>query len=287
MDFVLLTDNSQDAVLRVRPDMDIFLLDRPTFDGALARGVIQVQHLGARPLPTGATQPMRQVIYIPDAAEGQRLFTSTGTSLNAVHNNVMVAIDKVHRVPDSTHVPVQVRPGTGHIAGGYEHGDYQGQQQIPIVIRVAAESRHPHVTVAHELAHYLDEQVFGGRRGFGSQLGNDPATNRAVDAMRQTRLIRDVAAFRQALPANSPLRIAGMPAREYIDGYYLTPPELFARGYVQYVTMRSRSRFLEAEARDIEAEDRRLPHPARERWAPADFAPVASAYDALFARYRR
>ena len=117
--------------------------------------------------------------------------------------------------------------------GEYVFSERTGQ---PLRMAVSALSPWPELTLLHEVAHWIDQQIFGGRDGFGSATGRWPAMARLVSQGETSkelgRMIRSekstVGGQRDLYP--SAIGLLKIQAR---------PEEIFARAYVEWACQES------------------------------------------------
>lgn len=195
-------------------------------------------------------------------------------------------------------LPVVSRDEPDGLDGEYRYS-LLGGLTTPTYMRVATVPANPDFTVAHEFGHYLDQQIFGKRRNFGSRqaLDLDGYRDGADHPLRGVMTaISDSKAMRRMLEladSNDPVYLpdpeSGLPyATTYQDDtihkatlYYLEPDEAFARAYSQYVAHKSGSQPMLAIVAK-RALDAQALHP--QQWTEEDFAPIAAAFDDLFAK---
>jgi len=97
---------------------------------------------------------------------------------------------------------------------------------------VSEKSPWPELTLLHEVGHWFDQQVFGGRDGFGSATGKWPAMARlaekgetAKELRRMIRSERSVVGGRRDL----------LPGTVGLLKIMARPEEIFARGYAEWI----------------------------------------------------
>lgn len=136
-------------------------------------------------------------------------------------------------------------------------------------------------TIAHEIGHFLDYNLFGsGLTGASARWkkDHDDEKGRVVaDLMQTLDASPEIQAIREALRTGGreDFGISRYTTRGYLR-YLLDPEEIFARAYSQYVASKSGDpRWLEA----IE-EDRKGVRPRQ--WAPETFGAIQKAFDRLF-----
>lgn len=237
----------------------------PTPDAPDADAVVEANR--ARVLTTGD-----YVTKKPTAKSG--LLDGTDEGLRSM--------DAVHRQPDGMpKVPIHTSRATSY-AGQYEWG---GGRVDAIRLSINSLDQTP-LTMAHEWGHYLDRRGFGVddiARSFGStaRYRSSAAGVKGLtgpeaeawakwwDAVNGSRAIQGIKALR-----------AGA-----LRSYYLTPTEMFARSYSQWIAVRSGSAAMRANVRArIEWKGPGLANDFYRlgQWEDDDFEPIAEALDAIF-----
>lgn len=182
------------------------------------------------------------------------------------------AVGQVHTVPkDLFRVPVKV---TGSLGGA--NGMYWLDRPE---INVSKWAVGPAGTVAHEYGHFLDHNLFGsGKSGFAglATLKRSPELKGLMNAMYRSAAAKQIAGRHKEFVARGHER--GVLCAEYL----LSPPELFARGYAQWVGLRTGG----AVRHDTHAFGegwRNGSTKLHAQWDDKDFEPIAREFDSLFA----
>lgn len=217
----------------------------------------------------------------------------------------LAAIDQVHRMPNyigdllrTTMTPGQLpirRNQNARRSGGYWQRRGNGAKKIevdPLENLPGVEARdplHPQLTTAHEIGHFLDNVVFGGPTTGRRATSQPGLANVDVNVGEQFgAVIRAMEESRdyQRLQAQNltDFAIEGESGRYGYSGpaiYRVRQPlELFARGYAQWITLRSRNATMRTQVDERNAwADRGAP---RMQWQWDDFEPIAGTYDRLF-----
>ncbi len=106
----------------------------------------------------------------------------------------------------------------------------------------------------------------------------------AIDASPYAARLRDMMSNPSKYTVNAPdpvredRTVEVVPNRAYLD-YLLSPEELFARAYAQYIASRSEDPEM-LEELDRRREEHEGGYP--QQWPDAEFAPIAGAFDAMF-----
>lgn len=225
----------------------------------------------AVPLPAGGSPaqaaPSPDPVLLPPAATfDDRL---GGSAAAADVRAGLAAAAAVHHLPEpSRDVPLELDPDLPPgVGGGYNTAD--------VSISLNPDARFLGFTLVHELGHYIDHMLIG-EPGVPASYPGTPELDDWRDAVVQTwaadglaRIAADPAF--DVLPGPEP----GSTFRQYVREYLLTPHELFARSYSQYIAEKSGDRDLLAALADAQT----LPYP--EQWDDDDFAPIRAAFDRL------
>lgn len=199
------------------------------------------------------------------------LFTGRTSSEAQV---AMAAIAKVHHVPTSLPV-LNIRPShsidsNGRYFAGNAHTSEMG-------VRTGLNDTQS--TVAHEYGHFLDHHLFGtGHEGVGAMgtYRRNPEMKGLMTAIYNSASVRSLVDRHKANRADHDAR------QEHVSKYLLMPPELLARAYAQWISVRSGSRAMQSEiSRDREAWGN---HGYRAQWQDREFEPIAREFDAMFKR---
>lgn len=220
------------------------------------------------------------------------------------------AIDRVHRMPDYMPDLLQRTAKPGQLPfersmsrirlGGYWQLNGDGAKKIGIDLEGTGyaegqDSGHPQVTTVHEVGHFLDNVLFGdpqsgGRAsiGRGARVGPPGVLAEAVDQQFEDVIatMRESVDYQGLASQNLALfTVEGMPGQhfEYPPRAAMRvrqPVEMFARGYAQWIALRSGNSTMRAQIDSRnELADRGGP---RLQWQWDNFEPIAGAYDRLF-----
>ncbi len=191
----------------------------------------------------------------------------------------IAAIDSVHGDGNLPTIPIN----TAAMAVG-RGGQIAVRNGVPVYINVAENGFGPELALIHEIGHDLD---YGALRGLP---GSDALMAPVQAALRNSAAAQELArlATVESVPATG-LDLAGvtrsfnLPIDQAHIAYISSNDELWARAYAQYIAIRSGDTTLMDQLNL-----RRGPGPLSfrypEQWTDADFAPIASAIDALFQR---
>jgi hypothetical protein len=215
-----------------------------------------------RPRPTGL--PISRFLDLPESPISDRLRAG------------VAAIEAVHGVDELPSVPVRIIQ-THEYPEWQAPGTYLHRRDgTPEAILVRAYAQHPALTLVHEVGHLLDHQWIGNRGIFASEQDEGPPG--WLEAVAQTatiqRLTLEYARLQQSFPP--PLAEEAAPAVAHVRKL-LREKELWARTYAQFVTVRSRNRWLRTELESVRSQTM-LHFP--QQWPENEFNVVAQVLDA-------
>lgn len=203
-------------------------------------------------------------------------------------------IEKVHGDGDLPDVPLtQSTSGKFHgqlATTVYMTGD------VAYEIKVSTKGDHTELTVAHEIGHLLDKATIDTGaslgRGFASTKSTMPeikALNEAFDNSTAIKTLTDAynnpTKYQEVVtvPYTNPYTNVTTeythtlkPDKNHLN-YLLSRPEIFARGYSQYIANRSGSATMQEQVGLV----RQNKLYGNELWSDEDFAPIATAFDNL------
>lgn len=213
---------------------------------------------GAKTAPSAARGPSGTPVSAALAGP------SSGKTAKALARTLR-AIDSVHGDGALPSIPVE-RSQSKKYLGAYM---YSARGDDARSIRLASDL-HPHMTLAHEIGHFIDHKGLPGA-GFSTQTGRSE-----LDAWRSA--VQSSKAFDE-LTERYIDAVAGEPGAPSVRfmKYAMGEDELFARSYAQYVAVRSGDPEMLAELAAS-----RTGKWAALQWDDEDFAPVAEAFDDLF-----
>lgn len=253
----------------------------------------------------GDSRPFTDLARVPDTPKWEKV------------RNGFEAIDAVHNIPDLTNRILRPTPDLQlpivESRGGRYFGQYvaMGSKAVSLRFNLGVNDVHAEMTAAHEVGHALDHLVFGAGRMYASSIVGavDTEFSRGrVDAILvqtspgdNSEALDRLENFHGVLQAltNSP---SGQALRSYPTGwrtvetptgetvsvgsdrkfirYAAAPIEMFARGYSQYIAVRSGNPAMRSQLDVAQASSRRGDVPLQ--WQDDEFEPVASAFDKLF-----
>lgn len=192
------------------------------------------------------------------------------------------AIDNVHGDGELPLIPIEKS------SGQLTTGEFHARIGRAVKIRVSDKSDTPMMTAAHEMGHFLDHSgdkaalyKLSGTRKFINQPDKfRKAATKVWNNIAGSEAIKDLHAtvtkpfVELAMPDGNLVRLR--PDGRYIS-YLLSPVEIWARAYAQYIAVRSGNRSMLAELKRIQGIGG-----YKTQWSDEDFAPIADAIDELF-----
>ena len=178
-------------------------------------------------------------------------------------NLALGAIDKVHDDGALTSVPLYdtTQPYYGCLQPKATPDGLVAQ-----FLKVRATGPWPALTAIHETGHLLDLMAIGAPGDFAT-VNLDAGMAEVLAAANRTACVQ---ALRAQLANTSSFHVAGQLT------YLLTPWEIWARAYAQFIAERSGNAVLQEQlAAALESDKLR-------QWTSKDFAPIAKAIEAMF-----
>ena len=216
-------------------------------------------------IAASAPQPAK-----PESSGVQAILVSSAIAIET-HNPVcassigraLAAIDEVHHDGVLPRVPVR---DTNVEAFGYLQTRLGPQGLTVDHLAIHRSGPWPDFTMVHETGHLLDLEGIGAKGAFATK-SSAPVIQDVLKAARNTNAIRGLEQMHSV--ANSPRQ------KEYL-GYLLTPQEIWARAYAQFVAERSSNLTLKAQLQSaLAAEEGR-------QWTKEEFAPIDAAIEKMF-----
>lgn len=248
-------------------------------------------------LPGGAQALKKQAKQPPPPVAPVRTFKPNGTPVSGAltgpkkgiirnaMDETLAAIDGVHG--DGSLPTIPVKPTSGEYRMGAYRREFSATGKARSVdIGVSTKGERKELTLAHEIGHFLDyEQIGIARQVTGVIYGTpiEPEVANVVQALRSSRAaqrIGDLMAGRDQLRyANDATKTYGADFK-YCQ-YLRSDIELWARGYAQYIAVRSKNpSMLESVKKAVDGAASGAAYPSQ--WEDDDFAPIAKAIDELF-----
>lgn len=200
--------------------------------------------------------------------------------------NTVEAIDSVHSDGDLSQIPVRVSKGTKDL-GMYAHYGNGGPKEI--TLNRGGDT--PHLTMAHEVGHFLDHQGIGQKNKFISDSGHQmsPAIRTKVDALHKSFNDSQAVKNLRGLPGKKvevhdtflKRKVTYQADNRYIN-YLTNPKEVFARAYSQYIATKSKHPGILADLNKVRRQNKKGKIHYTEQWDDKDFEPISKAFDDLF-----
>lgn len=208
----------------------------------------------------------------PKGTPVSKALTVGGGRAKAAIEEAIQEIDKVHGDGALPAIPIRQVGGGGNTLGKYR---YRRDNQ-PIAIHLASLGRHPAMTTAHEIGHFLDHKAIGGGNGFETLNRSSELLAEWRQAVERSKALEGLNKIRWASSIEvEPGRRTGVD-RGFVR-YLLKPEEIFARSYAQYIATRSQNPRMLSELREAQ---KTAPW-YNVQWADDDFEPIAKAFDRL------
>lgn len=245
-------------------------------------GVVRGEELPAEgeaptePRYTPGGKPVGGALKIPKSGKYRPMYQQT-----------LDAIDSVHGDGDLPEIPVKTKSKMSSRNGSYRfYTRYSNQANVAESIEINGKMAQVESVLAHEIGHFLDHQTIDGK-GFSSTraaFGDPSSLTGWWDAVKNSQAyhtLRD----KKTNPQNHTRTIAISPERTYtvrpdakFMSYLLSPEELWARSYTQYIAEKSGNPIL----LDQMDKDRQSKIHSDQQWAPEDFEPIKQAIDKVF-----
>jgi SPP1 gp7 family putative phage head morphogenesis protein len=197
--------------------------------------------------------------------------TTDNKALSTVLTRTMKAIDSVHG--DGVLSAIPLKPTRAKAFGFYRSTFYNA---VDIGVRLTGD--HQHLTLAHEVGHWLDHIGLGQGVSWGTSSIASAEMKAVQAAMAQSKVIKGI---NEVLNTGIVKDTAGndvrlpLRLRKYYT-YLANPKEQWARAYSQYVAVRSGDEALLKDLKTVRSSG--IPT----QWTAKDFAPIAKAIDLLF-----
>jgi hypothetical protein len=189
--------------------------------------------------------------------------------------DLLSIIDRIHGDGELPVIPIG---GTGtRSAGGFLASTRDGR---PLRIEIGLNGLHPHLTLVHELGHFLDYEALGRPHEFVSTAGHIASLMRAIERSETIRKLTGRIGRKYAMIPDVHERLRREPVQQGAVNRLLLPEERFARAYAQYIAARSGNPVAQAQL-DRKRMNRLTQGIYYEQWDDDDFAPIAREFDAL------
>lgn len=196
----------------------------------------------------------------------------------------LAVIDSVHGDGALPEIPINVN-GSKAYFGFYKY--YPGGSAKDIA--VSRNSTHPMITTAHEVGHFLDHKggfsnapnLYGDFASRGR--GKSPEMDSLLGAIGKSKAYSSLDSLKGKEVEIEYTNFKGDKAKAKVKldnkhiAYLQRPAEAFARGYSQYIAVKSQHPGMLSELNEIRSKNHYT-----DQWADDDFAPIGKAFDALF-----
>lgn len=218
------------------------------------------------------TAPQGPPVGIPAPSAGapvsDSLQVGRGTADKAI-GKAIKAIDKVHGDGNLRQIPLQQEDVQG-INGAYYSIRNQNRAGIPKKITIGPSGDTVELTTAHEIGHFIDDQILNVALGRDSHKLLSPEIEAWYDAINNSNAVKVM----QENIRSGKMIFAG---REYAADikyltYATTPEELWARSYAQYIAFESGDENMKHQVRKVVGG-----YYGERQWADDDFVPIREA----------
>lgn len=202
--------------------------------------------------------------------------TNTAKSLTRIMKRTTEAIDSVHGDGILKPIPLDAK-APRNAYGALSRNRFTNKA---VKISVKARGHHPHMTLAHEMGHWLDLSAIGPKDNvFGTELEVMRPVLKLIKESKATRQIQTVLDSGKILDKEGIEHMLHPDFYGHIE-YLLSDKELWARAYAQYIALKSGDITMRAELKAmLELTDHKILH---KQWLDDDFLPIAKGIDELF-----
>ena len=174
-------------------------------------------------------------VEVPErsAPASARLLGVEKHPLAADLNATLTVLDSIHDDGLLGMVPLLANRATKNV-GEYVYDERTGK---PLRMVVSEKSPWPELTLLHEIGHWFDQQVFGGRNGFGTATGKWETMTRLVEKGETARELRRMIRSERSVSGG---RRDLLPVTIEQIKTMARPEEIFARGYTEWICRQSR-----------------------------------------------
>ncbi len=207
--------------------------------------------------------PVSRSLKIPRRGAAHQVFSA-----------VLQAIDDTHDDGRLSAIPVKVNRSKRAL-GQYQ---YRIDSGAAVKINVSSLGNQQHMTLAHEVGHFLDHHGIGRSGVFASSAGLLDDFLKAVKGSKAYQSILERIDNPKITVTETFFYLAD---RRYIK-YLLDETELWARAYAQYIAVRSKNPLMLKELQQELASIRESPGKIFTQWEEKDFEPIAKEIDEIF-----
>lgn len=219
-----------------------------------------------QPRPTGGASVPASQPPSPSNAETKPVSAALDVKATGpLKQSIITAIKAIDKVHDDGVLPsIPVTASRKKTSLGVFTSTRQGGQIVAKSIEVKGSGKWPALTAAHEAGHFLDLEGIGAKGSFATDKTGP--IQKVIETARSSDAIKGI----QKLQADSKGR-----TRRYYN-YLLSPEEIWARAYAQFIAEESGDAIL---GKDLEAARSAQEH---RQWKTADFKPIATEIRNMF-----
>ena len=192
------------------------------------------------------------------------IIPKSGRAYNA-SKITLAEIDKIHSIKNLPVIPIKDSVSV-KFQGQYS---FYANRNRPIDIKLSKVSVNPEMTLAHEIGHFIDNQVIPKTSGSYSSVGST--------IMEEWRLA--------ITNSSATMNLKSMVGNRAFDQkkirYYLSTEEQWARSYAQWVGQKSGNITMMNQTKAITEHERNEMYRSSQ-WVDDDFVPIGEAIDSIF-----
>jgi SPP1 gp7 family putative phage head morphogenesis protein len=192
------------------------------------------------------------------------IIPKSGRAYNA-SKITLAEIDKIHSIENLPVIPIKDSVSV-KFQGQYS---FYANRNRPIDIKLSKVSVNPEMTLAHEIGHFIDNQVIPKTSGSYSSVGST--------IMEEWRLA--------ITNSSATMNLKSMVGNRAFDQkkirYYLSTEEQWARSYAQWVGQKSGNATMMNQTKAITEHEKNEMYRSSQ-WVDDDFVPIGAAIDGIF-----
>ena len=198
----------------------------------------------------------KSIGYLGPESEYKKVLKRVSKAIDGVHGDGELNDIKLTNYYDEA---------LGTFIGGRVKLDSGSYDYVGKGINVSPHGTQKHMTLAHEIGHFIDYRGIGQKGKFSSVL--DPQLNKWRQAVLESKQYKYLVNLRDSLTNPEQL--------EYLN-YLLDMEELWARSYAQYIAYKSNDQLMLKEL------ENQLKRPNLQQWNKNDFNSILIAFDEIF-----
>lgn len=219
-------------------------------------------------------QPIRNtdVQYKPNGNKIESQFTKFDKKVERLSKSALEAIDLVHGDGDLDDIPFKTTSSDKYNAAFYH--SVKGQP-----IKIAISKKGDALSVAHEMAHYFDLHVIGGRGKFETEQ-KDSLLKDFLQVAKKSQAIKSIETILKDKKVSiGDQEITIGTRNERFFKYMMDPKEIWARAYSQFIAKRSGSKEMAQALKS--SQDGYKTRGYKYQWDDDDFEEIEKEIEAL------